>query len=87
MDILTVFCQIDDFCGEFEPKFNQMLIGDGIRQRNKPDAMRLSDVMTILVMFHLSGYRSLKTFYTGFVCRYWRTEFPRLSSYSWFVER
>src|SRR5688572_3958970 len=56
MDILTVFCQIDDFCNEFEPKFNQMLLSDGNRQRNKPAAMRLSEVMTILVMFHLSSY-------------------------------
>ena len=23
MDILTVFCEIDDFCNEFEPRFNQ----------------------------------------------------------------
>ena len=87
MDILTVFCQIDDFCNEFEPKFNRMLLSDGKRQRNKPGAMRLSEVMTILVMFHLSGYRNLKTFYNGFVCQYWRAEFPQLSSYTRFVER
>lgn len=87
MDILTVFCQIDDFCNEFEPRFNQMLLADGNRQRNKPAAMRLSEVMTILVMFHLSGYRNLKTFYNGFVCQYWRREFPALSSYTRFVER
>lgn len=87
MDILTVFCQIDDFCNEFEPRFNQMLLSDGKRQRNKPGAMRLSEVMTILVMFHLSGFRNLKTFYNGFVCQYWRKEFPQLSSYTRFVER
>lgn len=87
MDILTVFCQIDDFCNEFEPRFNQMLLSDGNRQRNKPAAMRLSEVMTILVMFHLSGFRNLKTFYNGFVCQYWREEFPTLSSYTRFVER
>lgn len=87
MDILTVFCQIDDFCNEFEPKFNQMLLSDGNRQRNKPAAMRLSEVMTILVMFHLSGFRNLKTFYNGFVCQYWHAEFPALSSYTRFVER
>jgi Transposase DDE domain len=87
MDILTVFCQIDDFCNEFEPRFNQMLLSDGKRQRNKPAAMRLSEVMTLMVMFHLSGYRNLKTFYKGFVCRYLRAEFPHLSSYNRFVER
>jgi hypothetical protein len=87
MDILTVFCEIDDFCNEFEPRFNQMLIGDGKRRRNKPGAMALSEVMTIMVMFHLSGFRNLKTFYNGFVCRYLTREFPQLSSYNRFVER
>ena len=87
MDILTVFCEIDDFCNEFEPRFNQMLIGDGTRRRNKPGAMALSEVMTILVMFHASGYRNLKTFYQGFVGQYLKAEFPHLSSYTRFVER
>lgn len=87
MDILTVFCEIDDFCNEFEPRFNQMLISDGKRQRNKPGAMALSEVMTILVMFHLSGFRNLKTFYNGFVGQYLAKEFPHLSSYNRFVER
>jgi Transposase DDE domain len=86
MDILTVFCEIDDFCNEFEPKFNQMLIGDGKRKRHKPGAMRLSEVMTLMVMFHVSGFRNLKTFYNGFVCHYWRAEFPHLLSYGRFVE-
>ena len=86
MDILTVFCQIDDFCQEFEPKFNQMLLSDGKRQRNKPSAMCLSEVMTILVMFHVLGFRNLKTFYNNFVCCYWRKEFPNLLSYNRFVE-
>lgn len=87
MDILPVFCEIDDFCQVFEPRFNQMLLTDSKRQRNKPGAMALSEVMTILVLFHLSGYRNLKTFYTGFVSRYLSQEFPHLSSYNRFVER
>ena len=86
MDILTVFCEIDDFCNEFEAKFNQMLIDDGKRRRNKPGAMALSEVMTILVLFHLSGFRNLKTFYNGFVGQYLSKEFPHLSSYNRFVE-
>ncbi len=74
MDISTVFCKIDDFCRRFEPRFNQMLLADGNRRRNKPGAMALSEVMTILVMFHLSGHRNLKAFYNEFVSQYWRRE-------------
>src|SRR5215213_9161548 len=87
MNILTVFCEIDDFCKVFEPRFNQMLLESGSRQRCKPCGLRNSEVMTLLVMFHISGFRNLKTFYKGFVCQYWRREFPELPSYNRFVER
>ena len=87
MDILTVFCEIDDFCKVFEPRFNQMLIENGQRQRCKASALRNCEVMTLLVMFHISGFRNLKTFYKGFVCQYWHKEFPELPSYNRFVER
>ncbi len=64
-----------------------MLVGDGNRQPNNPGAMRLSEVMTILVMFHLSGFHNLKTFYNEFVCRYLAKEFPQGSGYNRIVGR
>lgn len=87
MNILTVFCEIDDFCKVFEPRFNQMLIENGVRRRCKPSGLRNSEVMALLVMFHISGFRNLKTFYKGFVCQYWHQEFPDLPSDNRFVER
>lgn len=86
MDRLTIFCEIDDFCREFEPKFNQQLLADGERKRIKPSRMSRSEVMTILVLFHRSGFRDLKRFYTKLVCRYWHQDFPNLLSYNRFVE-
>ena len=87
MEILSVFCQIDDFCKVFEPRFHQMLLASGEKKRNRPPKMSLSEVMTILVMFHSSGYRNLKTFYLEKVCQQWQTEFPKRLSYNRFVER
>jgi hypothetical protein len=86
MDRLAIFCEIDDFCQEFEPKFNQQLIEDGERRRLKPSRLSRSEVMTILVLFHRSGFRCLKKFYTDLVCKYWRKDFPALLSYNRFVE-
>ncbi len=86
MDRLTIFCEIDDFCQEFEPKFNRRLIADGTRQRIKPGKMSRAEVMTILVLFHRSGFRDLKTFYTEMVCKYWHEDFRNLLSYNRFVE-
>jgi hypothetical protein len=42
--------------------------------------------MTILVLFHASGYRDFKTFYTRHVTRQLGRDFPRLTSYGRFVE-
>ena len=46
-----------------------------------------SEVITILILFHLSGYRTLKAFYTLIICKAWRQHFPVVLSYNRFVER
>lgn len=86
MNILPLFFEIDEFCRWFEPVWNQHLIAESRKRRNRARSLALSEVMTILVLFHKSGYRNLKQFYLEFVCRYLRAEFPRLVSYQRFVE-
>ncbi len=56
------------------------------RQRQRRSEMCLSEVMTILVLFHLQGYRNLKQFYLEHVCAYLGQDFPHRVSYSRFVE-
>ena len=46
-----------------------------------------SEVMTILVLFHILRHRDLKSFYLGYVCNHMRKEFPHRLSYNRFVER
>jgi hypothetical protein len=86
VDILTLFCDIDDFCLLFEPVWRRRLLASGACRRHKPGALSLSEVMTILVLFHASGYRDLKTFYTRHVSEQLDGDFPRLVSYGRFVE-
>jgi len=86
MDILTLFCDIDDFCSVFEPAWRRRLLASGERRRNKPGALSLSEVLTILVLFHASGYRDFKSFYTRHVSERMSGDFPRLVSYGRFVE-
>lgn len=86
MDILTVFYSIDEFCKVFEPLWNTHLIAENSKQRSRERSLSLSEVMTILVLFHACGYRNLKTFYLDHVCQHWRAEFPTLVSYNRFVE-
>src|SRR5438067_616275 len=86
MDILPTFCDIDDFCLLFEPLWRTRLLAAVPRQRQRATILYLSEVMTIIVLFHSSGYRNFKTFYTQHVLQHLAGAFPRLVSYNRFVE-
>jgi hypothetical protein len=53
-----LFCSIDDFCQKFEPQWYKQLLTEGIKTRNRPRRLCLSEIMTILVAFHQSHYCS-----------------------------
>jgi hypothetical protein len=84
MDIVPLFCDIDDFCQEFEPWMEAQMLT--VRQRQRKSKMCLSEVMTILVLFHLLGYRNFKQFYREYVCDHLDWAFPQVVSYNRFVE-
>jgi hypothetical protein len=84
VDILPLFCDIDDFCQFFEPLWERRLLET--RQRNRPSALCMSEVMTIITLFHASSYRHFKAYYTEQVMKHYAGAFPRLVSYNRFVE-
>ncbi len=57
------------------------------KRRNRAFKMSDSEMITFLILFHLSGYRTLKAFYTQMICKEWRQHFPVVLSYNRFVER
>jgi len=83
--IVEIFCSIDDFCLDFVPKWKKQLIGKP-RKRNKPSKLSLSEIMTIQVLFHLSGYRNFKTFYLSMIKGHISSYFPTAVSYNRMVE-
>jgi len=93
MDIVSLFYDLDKFAVAFEPVLRRRMLPeagpDGVprRRRNRPSRLHLSEVMTILVLFRDSNYRTFKHFYLRHVCQHLRGEFPRLVSYTRFVER
>jgi transposase len=86
MNILPLFFEVDEFCRWFEPVWNQYLLTQNCKKRRRTRSLALSEVMTILILFHQSGYRNLKQFYLQFVCQFLQSEFPSLVSYNRFVE-
>ncbi len=81
-----LFCLVDDFCLGFEPNWRKQLIESGKCRRRRNRQLSLSEIMTILISFHTSGYKNFKTFYLELVSSYWRNAFPGLVSYQRFVE-
>lgn len=86
--IIEIFCNLDDFMNEFETVLTKNSISDSSlpKKRNRKSKMSKSEVMTIMVIFHLKSYRNLKHFYLYNVCKYMNDFFPDLVSYNRFVE-
>ena len=85
LKIAQIYCSVDDFCKEFEPWLQARLLEYGDRKRARKSSLSLSEIMTILIMFQSSGFRTLKHYYL-YLCRYRKDLFPNLVSYSRFVE-
>ena len=86
MDMLRLFYDCDEFCREFLPRLPTYQIPAGTGPRPGESRLSVSEVMTILLLFQTSGFRTLKTFYLQHVCRYLPRAFAHLVSYSRFVE-
>lgn len=82
IDLLTLFCDIDNFCQLFLPAWHRQRLSSGERKRRRATGLCASELMTILVHFHQSPYRCFKAYYLNEVRRHLRAEFPGLPSYT-----
>lgn len=83
-----IFCLVDDFCLEFEKvKKGYVLPKEASKKlRNRKFKMSDSEVITIMIIFHLGQFRNIKHFYINYVQKYMNSEFPQTGSYNRFVE-
>ena len=84
MSVLELFCAVDDFMLGFAPHLKASQLAAG-RQRERAGQLCPSEVMTILIHFHQSHYRTFKAYYTDYVQVHLSSEFPHLVSYPRFV--
>ena len=84
--MIAVFCDINDFCHSLLARKHPQLSALGGPKKHWSSSLSLSEVMTILVWFHASHYRTLQHFYFAPVLACQRAEFPGLPSYTRFVE-
>jgi hypothetical protein len=84
MSLLELFCDVDDFMLTFAPHLKASRLAAG-KQRERAGQLCPSEIMTILIHFHQSHYRTFKAYYTDHVQVHLSSEFPHLVSYSRFV--
>jgi len=88
LDLTQIFCDVDDFYREFERRCEREIprLPCNGKPKSYQSRLSVSEVMTIVIAFHGSGYRTFKDFYKSKVLADWQDAFPNLVSYGRFVE-
>jgi hypothetical protein len=86
MSILELYCSVDTFWQQFAPWWERQVLEAGVGRRRRASRLSPSEIMTIVILFQQSGYRTFKAFYTHHVQVHLRSEFPGLVSYTRFIE-
>lgn len=81
--VTEIFCLVDEFAINFTNSTQSFILG---RASKRPPIMSDSEVISITVLFHLSGFRCFKHFYVSYVQKHMTKEFPRTVSYNRFTE-
>lgn len=85
--LTAIFYHIDEFCNVLpnDSGMKLMLI-DEKRERNREFRLALSEVMTIMIYYHHSGYKTFKDYYIKHVLVAMASDFKGLVAYNRFIE-
>jgi len=81
--IIEIFYLIDEFSQEFNKSISKHTLGNNAKRKPK---MSTSEVITIMVLFHMGALKNLKHFYCYFIGKHFSHMFPQTVSYNRFVE-
>jgi hypothetical protein len=84
INITALYCCLDDFCKVYEEWEGHHLIPTGKRRRRE-GKLSLSEMLFIMVLFHLSGFKNFKLFYLYGVGHMYRDCFGPIPHYDRFV--
>jgi transposase len=83
-DITELYTVVDDFCKEYERYFNSQTFPK-LKKLTRTPCLEISEMMTIILLFHQSPAKNFKFFYSSYLTLY-KSEFPTLPSYNRFIE-
>lgn len=84
-DITELFVFVDDFYQAVEASLKKELLTHSNRQPTRACSMKISEILTILILYHQSPCKNFKFFYLSYLQLY-QPEFPTLVSYNRFIE-
>lgn len=80
--LLEVFMECDDFCKALE----QWRKEQGKAKACQSSDLHISEILTIIVYYHLSGYKCFKYYYQRLVLGEMKSYFPKVVTYHRFIE-
>lgn len=81
--VSDIFCIVDEFCKNFDQTTKNFIIG---KRSRRPSIMSTSEIISILILFQMSGFKCFKHYYIHYVQRHMQAEFPKTVSYNRFIE-
>jgi len=82
-DITECFAFVDDFCQQYESFLAKQTLPTE-RKPTRTPGLAISEIMTIVLLFHQSPAKNFKYFYTSYLQLY-KSEFPHLPHYNRFL--
>lgn len=83
-DITKLFVYVDDFCKQYDAMFQANIL-PCLKKPTRIPGLTISEIMTIILLFHQSPAKNFKFFYKSYLQLY-QLEFPKLPSYNRFIE-
>ena len=59
-DLTVLYCDVDDFWKQFKLEWEAHLIDSGKIKRGPEPELSISEMMTIVILFHQSNYRTFR---------------------------
>ena len=86
MSLTQLFCDVDDFCNVFIPEWEKTQIEKGDKKRRRKRCISTSEIISLVIYYHQSGYGTFKWFYLRYVPKNLSGAFPTTPSYNRFIE-
>lgn len=86
MDLTELFCDVDDFTQNQNNRLKQISYDQNKNNYFRHNKLSNSEIITIIIAYHQSGYKNFKAFYREYVVKYLNFQFTQLVSYNRFVE-